>query len=342
MKPNVSIVILNWNGWKDTVECLESLYQINYLNYNVIVLDNASSDGSIKKIKEYCEGKLKVQSSFFEYNLENKPIKFFEYEENRLKEFEKNKNEFESINSNKKLILILNNENYGFAKGNNIGMKFALNFLNQDYILLLNNDTVVDNQFLCEMVKSALEDQKIGITGPKLLKSYNPQKIDSTGHIIKWGYIIDRGHGKHDRGQYDNKKEVMGAMAASSLYNKKMLVDIGLFNENYITNYEDAELSWRAYKKGWNALFVPKAIVYHKRGKSITKKSVFSETIILNTKNTIQTVKIYGTHYQKFLFAFALIKKSIIVLINRFLMRNKVDVFVFLKVVVDYFNIRTI
>ncbi|WP_342452635.1 glycosyltransferase family 2 protein [Thermococcus stetteri] len=68
MFPRVSIIILNWNGWKDTIECLESLYRITYPNYDVILVDNASKDDSVQKIKEYAEGKIKVNSKFFEYN----------------------------------------------------------------------------------------------------------------------------------------------------------------------------------------------------------------------------------------------------------------------------------
>jgi glycosyltransferase involved in cell wall biosynthesis len=56
--PKISIVIINWNDWKDTIECLESLYQITYPNYEVIVIDNGSIDKSIEKIREYCEGKI--------------------------------------------------------------------------------------------------------------------------------------------------------------------------------------------------------------------------------------------------------------------------------------------
>lgn len=63
--PRVSIIILNWNGWKDTIECLESLYRIDYPNYDVIVVDNGSQDDSIQKIKEYAKGKIKVNSKFF-------------------------------------------------------------------------------------------------------------------------------------------------------------------------------------------------------------------------------------------------------------------------------------
>ena len=77
--PKVSIIILNWNGWKDTVECLESLYQITYPNYDVIVVDNGSEDESIEKIKRYCKGEIKVESKFFDYLPTNKPIKIIEY-----------------------------------------------------------------------------------------------------------------------------------------------------------------------------------------------------------------------------------------------------------------------
>ena len=79
MNSKVSIIILTWNGWKDTIECLESLYQITYPNYDVIVMDNGSEDESIEKIKEYTECKIKVKSEFFEYSGENKPIKIVEY-----------------------------------------------------------------------------------------------------------------------------------------------------------------------------------------------------------------------------------------------------------------------
>ena len=61
ISPNVTIIILNWNGWEDTIECLESLYQINYSNFDVIVLDNNSRDESWDKIKDYAQGKLEVK-----------------------------------------------------------------------------------------------------------------------------------------------------------------------------------------------------------------------------------------------------------------------------------------
>ena len=78
MYPLVSVIILNWNGWKDTLECLESLYQIKYPNYKVILVDNYSQDQSLKKIRQYCRGQIPVETKFFKYQKHNKPIKIRE------------------------------------------------------------------------------------------------------------------------------------------------------------------------------------------------------------------------------------------------------------------------
>ena len=77
--PKVSIIMLNWNGWKDTLEALESVYQINYPNYKVVLLDNASNNESIIKIRAYCEGNIKVESDFLMCLQDNKPINSNEY-----------------------------------------------------------------------------------------------------------------------------------------------------------------------------------------------------------------------------------------------------------------------
>ena len=71
---NVVILIINWNGWRDTIECLESIYQNDYSNYEVVVVDNGSNDESITKIKEYCNGKIEINSPFVKDMPYNKPI----------------------------------------------------------------------------------------------------------------------------------------------------------------------------------------------------------------------------------------------------------------------------
>jgi len=122
MNPKVSIIILNWNGWKDTIECLESLYQITYPNYDVILVDNGSEDESIEKIKEYCEGKIMVESKFFKYDPSNKPIKIIEYTREEAEGGGGKEKKITNLPSDKKMILIKNEKNYGFAEGNNVGL----------------------------------------------------------------------------------------------------------------------------------------------------------------------------------------------------------------------------
>ena len=147
----------------DTVECLESLYRINYPYYDVILIDNGSTDSSVEKIKDYCAGKINVDSKFFRYKHDNKPIEVIEL---MKEEAEKGKEVLFSMNE--RLILIKNFKNYGFAGGNNVGIRFALKALHPDHILLLNNDTVVDKNFLTELVNAIESDKSIGIVGPKI------------------------------------------------------------------------------------------------------------------------------------------------------------------------------
>jgi len=84
--PRVSIIILNWNGCRDTVECLESLYQISYPYYDVILVDNGSKDGSLESIEKYAEGHMAVDSKFFEFSGDNKPIEVLECTKEALRQ----------------------------------------------------------------------------------------------------------------------------------------------------------------------------------------------------------------------------------------------------------------
>ncbi len=300
MFPRVSIIILNWNGWRDTVECLESVYRIDYPNYDVIVVDNASQDASIEKIKEYAQGKLKVKSKFFDYNPENKPIKIFELSEEEALQGKFNRPLYDKYDPDRRLIIIKNRDNYGFTGGNNVGMKFATSMLEPKYIMLLNNDTVVARDFLNILTERAEHHTNIGILSPKVVKYHNPRIIDSAGHVLGGVRIVDRGKGTLDEGQFDKEEEVMGAIAAAALYNTEMILQIGLFDETFGTNYEDAEYSWRANKFGWPGLYVPDAVVYHKRGATTNRHTNIWLRISKNYwRNSTVTVFRYGTLINK-------------------------------------------
>lgn len=273
MDEQVAIIMLNWNGWKDTLECLESLYQINYENYNVILIDNGSVDESIEKVLEYCDGNIEIMSHFFTYNEDNKPIQIEEHCGNSCDNKKFIYNNFADLPSDRKLILIRNNKNYGFAEGNNIGIRYALEFLKPDYILLLNNDTVVDKNFLSELISVAEVDKQIGFAGPKVY-FYDFGGRDDVINVagsrldLHKGRLIRIGAGEVDSGQYENIDEMDYVEGSCMLAQSEMLRKIGLLNSNYFAYWEETDLCWRGRESGYKSIYVPKSKIWHKVGSS--------------------------------------------------------------------------
>ena len=263
--PKVAIIILNWNGWKDTIESLESIFLIEYPNYNVVLVDNNSSDDSIKKIIDYTKGDLKVKSSFFEYSLEKKPIKY-----TLLKEIEITNHS--TNNEDVPLTIIKTETNHGFAEGNNIGIRYGLNKLNPDYFLLLNNDTVVDKYFLNSLVIEGENNKKIGLLGPKIYYYDNPNIIWCIGGKIDWKLArgLNVGTNECDNGQYDDViKENFDYISGSALMiKKKVIEEVGLLDKRFFLYFEETDLALRASLKGYKNLFVPDAKIWHKVSKS--------------------------------------------------------------------------
>jgi len=254
--PKVSIIILNWNGWKDTIECLESLYQISYPNYDVIVVDNGSKNESIQKINEYCKGKIKVESKFFEYSPENKPIKIIEYTREEAEAGGGKEKENADLASDRKLIIIKNEKNYGFAEGNNIGMRHALTALKPDYILLLNNDTVVDKEFLGELVKVGESGERIGIVGPKIYY------YDDTKRL--WGAGNRKSINKINEERFNNIIEVNWVVGCAFFIKASVADKVGLLDPDLFLYGEEDDYCKRVKKAGYKLYFSHSSIIWHK------------------------------------------------------------------------------
>jgi len=268
--PKVAIIILNWNGWKDTIECLESLFKITYPNYDVIIVDNGSKDESIKKIREYCEGKIKIESKFLKYSSETKPIKIIEYEREEIEIECSKKRETINLPSNKKLIIIKNEKNYGFAKGNNIGIKYVLKELEVDYVLLLNNDTVVNKKFLTSGVKLMERKKDVGIVTGKIFYYNDPQRIWAAGGWMNFflGTCGGVGSNQLDKGQFNEIKEIDYAPGTLMLTRRSVLEQVGFLPECYFGGGEEKEFSIKASKKGYKIIYNPNSLIFHKVGMS--------------------------------------------------------------------------
>ena len=291
--PKVGIIILNWNGWEDTIECLESLSKIDYPDYEVIIVDNDSKNDSIDKIKDYSNGNIKVESDFVSYDPKNKPIKVMEYTKEES-EVAKTENEFRDMASNRKFTLIKNDANAGFPEGCNIGMRYSLS-QGIEYLLLLNNDTVVDDQFLKELVNVALDDPKIGILGSKIYYYNHPNLLQAAGGRIHWNLGIISTYNGEDKGQYDEIAERDYVYGTSLLMKKDVIDKISFMDPTFFFGVEEYDYCNKAIKAGFKIVYVPKSKVWHKSGASSKKLSEYPETYELIKKTA-------GKNYNKYLY----------------------------------------
>lgn len=299
MEPRVSIIVLNWNGWRDTIECIESLYQIEYNNFDIIIVDNGSKDESIEKIRAYCKGNFEVKSRFFEYNQRNKPIKIIEYTREEADAGGGREREHANLHSDRMLAIIKNRENYGFAEGNNIAIRYTLGALNPEYILLLNNDTVVDRGFLGALLEVAEIDEKIGIVGPKVYYYDYDGRTDvinfAGGKLNMWkGQSFHIGINEIDIGQYDEIKQVDYIEGSALLVKKDVLNKIGLIDSSYFAYWEENDICMRAYKAGYNSIYVPSAKMRHK----ISSSASGSLKKYYLTRNRFRFMKKHATKLQ--------------------------------------------
>ncbi|WP_457751203.1 glycosyltransferase family 2 protein [Thermococcus sp.] len=285
--PRVSIIILNWNGWGDTVECLESVYRIDYPNYDVIVVDNGSKDDSVEKIKEYASGKIKVSSKFFDYNPENKPIKVFELREDDAKHGIFPKPLYEKIDVDRRLILIKNKENLGYTGGNNVGMKFALSVLNPEYILLLNNDTVVAPDFLKILLRAGKDGEDPMILGPRIMYYSNPNETQFLGAKYYMRPFFKRTFNSLPSGMEEQKIPTDEVHGAAMMIERDVLIMVGLLDDDYFAYWDETDFCLRARGEGGRLYTVPFSRVWHKMGSRRKKRRISPLAAYLFGRNMV-------------------------------------------------------
>jgi len=218
MNPLIEILILNWNGGKMLKECIASVKKIDYSNYKIRIIDNASSDNSIEMVK----------------------------------------NTFSNINYTQL------DENYGFSKGYN-------KYFNQidskelEYILILNNDTIVDANILNSFIEATKKFGKNNIYGPKIFYRNRPNLIWYAGAKVnlKYGKISHIGIRKKDSQKYSLSAQtdyVTGCCLFTSIKNIK---DLNGFDERFQMYGEDVDFCIRARENNILCYYWPNAILYH-------------------------------------------------------------------------------
>ncbi|MBI3772166.1 MAG: methyltransferase domain-containing protein [Gammaproteobacteria bacterium] len=217
--PRVAVIILNWNGKEDTLECLASVGQLDYQNHEVVVVDNGSADDSVDAIsKQYPD-----------------------------------------------ITLLQTGANLGYAGGNNVGIRWALDH-DADFVLLLNNDTIVPPDLLSAFVSAKNLLPLNSALGAKILFYDKPDILWCAGG--RWNSGTNDfehiGYGQTDITEYKRMAEVDYIVGCALFASSATFKEVGLLNESFFLTYEETDWCYRARAKGHKCFFAPDAKLWHK------------------------------------------------------------------------------
>jgi hypothetical protein len=238
-QPLVSIVSVQYGHPEVTLEMIQSLKQISYPNFEIIIVDNASPEGNPDIVKE-------------------------KYPD---------------------IVYIKSDENLGFAGGNNLGFNVAKG----KYILMLNNDTEVEIDFLEPLVAKMENNPKIGIVSPKIRFFHSPDTLQYVGYeninpITQRGGA--KGFGEKDKGQYEKDAEAAYGHGAAMMIPMKVIKEVGLMADVFFLYYEELDWAHRIRNAGYKIFYVHNSLIYHKESVS-TGGRVSSLRAYFMTRNRI-------------------------------------------------------
>ncbi|MFZ4056465.1 MAG: glycosyltransferase family 2 protein [Polynucleobacter sp.] len=231
----IYIIVLNWNGWQDTLECLESLLKLEFANYRVIVCDNYSQDDSEERIGQWLKQLPAEQSARF--------------------------------------TLLQTGENRGYGPGNNVGIRLALQDPLMEAVWILNNDVVVDSRSLHALYQYHLDNPKRGLIGSKLMFYTSPTQIQAVGGQYNRFFASSTHLGEFeiDHGQYDQDEistQIDYPVGAALFVTRAYLESVGLLAEEYFLYFEEIDWATRGALAGWQLGYCYQSRVFHKEGGS--------------------------------------------------------------------------
>jgi GT2 family glycosyltransferase len=271
----VAIVLVNWNGWRECIECIDSLFAQSHGNSHVFIVDNDSRDRSVETIVSWCAAPI-ADATWRRHmgvsRLTDRPDVGPVH--NRV--VERDDQGLPSAPEGCRLTLIRSGGNLGFAGGCNVGIK-AAGLGNFDYFWFLNPDTVVDRHALVELIGRAERQPGIGVVGSTLRYYDNSDVVQAMG-----GARLDRSNGTSRHiGQGARlsdvpadgaavEREMAYVVGASMLVSTKFISEIGLMEEDYFLYYEEVDWAFRGSGK-FSLGFAPRSHVFHKSGVNSSK-----------------------------------------------------------------------
>ena len=273
-----AVLIINWNGWADTIECLESVFRHIPTVRRVVVCDNGSTDGSLDHLCSWAEGRLDHRLSpthplrELSWPPVPKPLPHVHY----------GRREAEQgglPDADPRLVLVDNGTNLGFAGGNNVGLRYLLSMGGVDFIWLLNNDTVIAAGALEALLARMSARPQVGMCGSTLLHYDRPQRVQARGGgwYCKWlglpWHIGQFGRADTNVDPHHIERWINYVVGASLCVSRDFLEQVGLMTEDYFLYFE--ELDWVLRAKGrYGLACAPESVVYHKVGQSVGTSSL--------------------------------------------------------------------
>lgn len=227
--PFVSIVIVSWNSGKYLPRCLESLSQQTFRDFEVILVDNGSSDNSLEHLEERYPG-LGMRVERLPHNL-------------------------------------------GFAGGNNLGARLARG----QWLVLLNTDAFPEPDWLAELVKAAQTSPGFGSFSSRQLRAGDPNTLDGAGdayHVSGLAWRIGLGYPSARFGL--ESAVIFSPCAAAAMYLRQAFLEVGGFDEDFFSYFEDVDLGFRLQLAGYRCLYVAQAVVHHVGSATLGERSDFA------------------------------------------------------------------
>lgn len=221
MKPKVYIILVNYNNAQDTFECVESIQKNDYENYEIVIVDNKSTDRSLEQLRD--------RQDTYPY------------------------------------ILLEAVSNDGFSAGNNIGIRYALEH-GAEYVVLLNNDTLVEPDFLTRLIEFQSAHENCAAAIGKIYYAFDRNKLWYAGGSVSpvTTRTTHSNFGMQDTQSAEEPTQVSFATGCYLCIRRDVIEDVGLLDEDYFLYDEDTDYSLRLAAKGKNIFYVPQSVIYHK------------------------------------------------------------------------------
>jgi GT2 family glycosyltransferase len=222
----VYVVLLNWNGWQDTLECVRSLQKLVYPRYSVVIVDNGSAAQDVQRLRDELGDSVHI---------------------------------------------IANPRNDGYCEGNNIGMRYAL-ARGADYVLVLNNDTIVAPDFLSHLVISAEADDRVGIVVPRIFLYDQPETMAYPRGIDRWPLMLSVLVGPFFQSlkipRLETPSDIRYLDGCCFLAKREVLEQTGLFDADYFFPGGAADVGKLTMDLGYCIMAVPEAVIWAKVARS--------------------------------------------------------------------------